>query len=147
MRIGVKQGRLMPLERLHGAKYLVHCDCGEDAVVAKNATSCGCYRREVNKALHTIDGRASHPLYGVWKEMIARCHRESHRDYHYYGQRGIRVCYGWRRSFAQFLNDMGPRPEGMTIERRNNDDDYEPKNCYWATWSEQAYNRRAKGTA
>lgn len=144
MIVGIKQGRLMPVKRW-GLRYEVKCDCGEMAIVSERAMSCGCYRREVNRTIHTKDGRTSHPLYGMWKELIARCHRPSHKDYEDYGGLGIEVCYAWRRSFSEFVNDMGPRPEGTTIERVNNSLGYRPGNCCWATWSEQAYNRRPKG--
>ena len=75
--------------------------------------------------------------------MIQRCTNERAANFKYYGGRGIRVCQQWRDSFEAFLADMGERPEGKTLDRINNDGNYEPGNCRWATWSEQRRNRRA----
>lgn len=82
------------------------------------------------------------PVYEVWKAMKQRCHNPKNKDYRHYGGRGIVVCQRWRESFPAFLADMGPRPTGYTLERRENSKGYEPGNCYWATWKEQVKNKR-----
>jgi hypothetical protein len=74
--------------------------------------------------------------------MITRCHRSTASDYERYGGRGITVCERWREGFANFLQDMGARPEGTTLDRIDNDGNYEPSNCRWATAVEQQRNRK-----
>lgn len=81
--------------------------------------------------------------YWSWQAMISRCEKLSDAARKNYGGRGIKVCARWRYSFATFIQDMGPRPSKLhSVERKDTNGDYEPKNCYWATMKQQQNNRR-----
>jgi hypothetical protein len=87
------------------------------------------------------DGRTSHPLYNGWRGMKQRCFDVNSTQFKYYGGRGITVCERWLNSFAAFLEDMGERPKNHTLDRINNDGNYEPSNCRWASQTEQNINK------
>lgn len=87
-------------------------------------------------------GMHKSPVYAVWIQAKQRCSKATHPSYKSYGGRGITMCEEWRNDFLSFYRDMGPCPEGFTLERRNVNGNYEPANCYWADTATQARNKR-----
>jgi hypothetical protein len=99
-----------------------------------------------HKTFVKVEGltKTKHPLYTTYKGMLARCNHPNSKYYSYYGGRGIKVCKRWlgRYGFVRFVRDMGPRPEGYTLERKHNNGNYSQYNCIWAPMSTQSLNRR-----
>ena len=128
--------------------WLCRCDCGTERAVysaeLKNggSKSCGCLAREQSSQRNSTHGHSNRSsTYVSWQSMIARCERPNFARYERYGGRGIKVCKKWRNSFAAFLADMGPRPAGTSIDRKNTDGNYHKRNCRWSTPKQQANNR------
>lgn len=154
--IGFSNGRLTAVRLLgsyHGRNYYeCRCSCGRYVDVAGihitsgNTSSCGCLQKETTSEkfrgqTHTVThGLTKHPLHRTWLMMRSRCSNPKDSSYKNYGGRGIRVCDRWN-DFANFLKDMGERPDGMTLDRKDVDGDYTPENCRWATTLEQNRNK------
>jgi hypothetical protein len=161
---GERFGRLVALQARRIGRFVwweCRCDCGKMTEVRgyslRNGTtkSCGCYRRERSSSVTRARSRglSTHPLRGVWRDLVQRCNNTTGRDFERYGKRGIRVCARWL-NFEIFVQDIiseiGERPPEksngrsvFSIDRKNNDGNYEPGNVRWATSREQARNTRS----
>ncbi len=157
---GARFGRLTVLHQEGFDKYrhplwLCRCDCGTEKNIgvqplrSGDTVSCGCQQREAAAAtsvrVRTTHGRSPRAVYTKWRSMLARCYNRKHKSFNSYGGRGITVCDEWRTEFTGFRNwalANGYAP-GLTLERANNSLSYDPSNCKWATYREQAQNRRS----
>lgn len=129
-----------PPENRQGSVY-AECQCGNvrlisaSRLISGKSRSCGCSRK--SNARHGMEGTRE---YRSWLGLKGRCNNPNDQKFSRYGGRGIRVCERWQNSFENFYADMGPCPVGLTIDRKNNDGNYEPSNCRWATGVQQARN-------
>lgn len=149
---GVRFGRLVAIKATSQKRYNYIweclCDCGEIVEVlggrlaSGKTTSCGCLKREMDKTRSKTHGHSKSRTYHIWLGMRNRCYNKNVKAYPHYGGRGITICDRWRNSFPSFLEDMGEAPARLSIDRINNDGNYEPSNCRWATDLTQARNCR-----
>ena len=135
-----------------GLKWLCKCDCGKEHCVDSyhlthgNIKSCGCLQRKMASKKNVRHGLVGTTIYNEWASMKQRCNNPNSFAYKYYGARGIKVCDEWNKSFESYYDYVSKLPKygtpTYTLDRINNDGNYEPGNVRWASKSEQCFNRR-----
>jgi hypothetical protein len=151
---GIRYYRLVALKHHYGEYWLVRCDCGKEKVIRFNgrggAKSCGCLHIEQctlrpNSVIHgdAREGKVKR-LHNIWRNMIQKCYHEKCDRYKYYGARGIKICDEWRYNYIPFRDwaISNGYDEKLTINRIDNDGNYELSNCNWVGMKEQTRNTR-----
>jgi hypothetical protein len=150
--IGNVYNRLTVLSEPVGKRKIVTVQCScENKTIKKvslrnikisSTKSCGCLNKELMSVRSTKHGLVNHPMYRVWDAMIQRCTNKNNKKFHHYGGRGIVVDEKWKK-FQGFFEDMSPTwVEGLTLDRRDNEDGYNKTNCQWVTMKKQNQNKR-----
>lgn len=135
----------------HRSRWNCKCECGNDKIItgydikSGHSVSCGCFARMKVKNKMTTHGLRKHPLYNIWAGMKQRCNNFNSLAYKNYGGRGIKICKEWDDSFKNFYNwaIKNGYNDNLTIERINNDDGYNPNNCKFIPFEDQAKNKRS----
>jgi hypothetical protein len=151
---GQRFGRLIALHRdesKHRTAWLCKCDCGNEVIVTSlnlkngSSNSCGCYQRDRAAESQTKHGLCNTRRYCIWSAMIKRCENINDHGYHNYGGRGITICKEWREDFMSFYTWAGSNgySSNLTIDRIDNNGNYEPANCRWVTVKENNRNTRS----
>ena len=151
---GQKFGRLKVAEfvemKNNTSMFLCECECGESCIVRGpdlkigHTISCGCYHKETISAIKKTHGLSGEKLYELWSSIKRRCNNKNSENYHRYGGRGIKMCSEWLHNPTEFIKwakENGYK-EGLSIDRKDNNGNYEPSNCKWSTVLEQARNKR-----
>jgi len=145
---GKRFGRLKVIEYAGTSAWLCKCDCGKEKIMRSYSLrkmgiiSCGCYSAELARKRKFIHGYQGTPEFRAWCAMKSRCTNSNLPKWERYGGRGIKVAKEWQTDFMAFYNHIGKRPSPThSLDRINNDGNYEPGNVRWATKSEQAFNR------
>lgn len=147
---GKRYGKLVVTGYAGKGHYHCICDCGEERDVLRGnlvkgrQTSCGCYVREINSKRMTTHGESKSHLYIVWAAMKRRCYNPNSKDYKNYGGRGIILCPEWKENFTLFRDwaIKNGYKQGLQIDRKDTNGNYEPSNCRWVTQIENENNRR-----
>jgi len=151
--LGQRFGRLVVIQKLPNKNgktmWLCKCDCGNltesscNKLTTGSKLSCGCYKLDRIKEASTKHSGKGTPLYNVWRGIKERCYCPNDKAFKYYGGKGIEVCAEWKNNFETFKKwaEENGYKQGLTIDRLDNDKNYEPTNCRWATMREQSNNK------
>lgn len=135
-------------EDVNTSWWFCECSCGKSCTKARYSltenASCGCYKSEIISEQRTTHGYGGTTTYRSWCKMKERCNLPTYIETEYYQDLGITVCERWSNSFENFLEDMGDRPEGKTLDRIDVKKGYSPDNCRWADGTIQSYNTRRR---